>query len=368
MTNDAGATKGIAFTGTNAKLTIAGSLDNTKTGVIGGDDTSGSIVVTGTLTNKNTVGAKDITVSGKLSNLKNTAATEGYTGKITAGTVTVKEGGGVESALTDDTAGEYVVGKTVVNKGGTFITALNSKITAEKDSLTLYGEFSLDGGVLGTAADTPVTKFNLISGDTLTLNGDYTLDTVKEAGTAKFNVGSATKTGNVTVKTLTAAGADSVVVNGTLAVTDSLTAATAGSVQVASGTLATSLKAMNLEANATTGDVAAITGKAQSVATGFLHLRQDAVLDLDVGGTKVSKAGAATIVGLAGTPAGLIDLGAVELYKSASEAVKVTNGEIAATELEGFDHITTDTLKASRILGKDTITNTEDVRFFVSRR
>ena len=359
LTNDAGATKGIAFTGTDAKLTIAGSLDNTKTGVIGGDATSGSIVVTGTLTNKNTVGAKDITVSGKLSNLKNTAATEGYTGKITAGTVTVKEGGVVESALTDDAAGEYVVGKTVVNKGGTFITALNSKITAEKDSLTLHGEFSLDGGVLGTAADTPVTKFNLISGDTLTLNGDYTLDTVKEATGAKFNVGTdATKTGNVTVKTLTAAEAGSVVVNGTLAVTDSLTAATAGSVQVASGTLATSLKAMNLEADATTGNVAAIKDKTQSAAAGFLSLSQDAVLDLDVGGTKVSKDGAATIVGLAGTPAGLIDLGAVELYKSASEAVKVTNGEIAATELEGFDHITTDTLKASRILGKDTITNT----------
>ena len=359
LTNDAGAAKSIAFTGTNAKLTIAGSLDNTKTGVIGGDATSGSIVVTGTLTNKNTVGAKDITVSGKLSNLKNTAATEGYTGKITAGTVTVKEGGVVESALTDDTAGEYVVNKTVVNKGGTFITALNSKITAEKDSLTLHGEFSLDGGVLGTAADTPVTKFNLISDDILTLNGDYTLDTVKEAADAKFNVGTdATKTGNVTVKTLTAAGADSVVVNGTLAVTDSLTAATAASVQVASGTLATSLKAMNLETNATTGDVAAITGKTQSAANGFLHLGQDAVLDLDVGGTKVSKAGAATIVGLAGTSAGLIDLGAVELYKSASEAVKVTNGEIAATELEGFDNITTDTLKASRILGKDTITKT----------
>ena len=159
LTNDAGAAKGIAFTGTTAKLTIAGSLDNTKNGVIGRDATSGSIVVTGTLTNKNTVGAKDITVSGKLSNLKNTVATEGYTGKITAGTVTVKEGGVVESALT---AGEYVVDKTVVNKGGTFITALNSKITAEKDSLTLHGEFSLDGGVLGTAADTPVTKFNLI--------------------------------------------------------------------------------------------------------------------------------------------------------------------------------------------------------------
>ena len=359
LTNEAGTGKGIAFTETNAKLTIAGSLDNTKNGVIGGDATSGSIVVAGTLTNKNTVGAKDITVSGKLSNLKNTAATEGYTGKITAGTVTVKEGGVVESALTDDAAGEYVVDKTVVNKGGTFITALNSKITAEKDSLTLYGEFSLDGGVLGTAADTPVTKFNLISGDTLTLNGDYTLDTVKEADGAKFNVGTdATKTGNVTVKTLTAAGADSVVVNGTLAVTDSLTAATVGSVQVASGTLATSLKAMNLEADATTGDVAEITGKTQSAAAGFLTLRQDAVLDLDVGGTKVSKAGATTIVGLAGTPAGLIDLGAVELYKSASEAVKVTNGEIAATELEGFDNITTDTLKASRILGKDTIAHT----------
>ena len=240
-----------------------------------------------------------------------------------------------------------------------FITALNSKITAEKDSLTLHGEFSLDGGVLGTAADTPVTKFNLISGDTLTLNGDYTLDTVKEATGAKFNVGTdATKTGNVTVKTLTAVEAGSVVVNGTLAVTDSLTAATAGSVQVASGTLATSLKAMNLEADATTGNVAAIKDKTQSAAAGFLSLSQDAVLDLDVGGTKVSKDGAATIVGLAGTPAGLIDLGAVELYKSASEAVKVTNGEIAATELEGFDHITTDTLKASRILGKDTITNT----------
>ena len=359
LTNDAGAAKGIAFTGTNAKLTIAGSLDNTKTGVIGGDATSGSIVVTGTLTNKNTVGAKDITVSGKLSNLKNTAATEGYTGRITAGTVTVKEGGVVESALTDDAAGEYVVNKTVVNKGGTFITALNSNITAEKDSLTLHGEFSLDGGVLGTAADTPVTKFNLISGDILTLNGDYTLDTVKEVDSAKFNVGTdATKTGNVTVKTLTAAGADSVVVNGTLAVTDSLTAATAGSVQVASGTLATSLKAMNLEADATTGNVTAIKDKTQSAATGFLHLGQDAVLDLDVGGTKVSEAGAATIVELAGTTAGLIDLGAVELYKSASEAVKVTNGEIAATELEGFDHITTDTLKASRILGKDTIDQT----------
>ena len=360
LTNDAGTTqKGIAFTGTKAKLTIAGSLDNTKNGVIGGNATSGSIVVTGTLTNKNTVGAKDITVSGKLSNLKNTAATEGYTGKITAGTVTVKEGGVVESALTDDAAGEYVVGKTVVNKGGTFITALNSNIMAENDSLTLHGEFSLDGGVLGTAADTPVTKFNLISGDTLTLNGDYTLDTVKEATGAKFNVGTdATKTGNVTVKTLTAAGADSVVVNGTLAVTDSLTAATAASVQVASGTLATSLKAMNLETNATTGDVAAITGKTQSAATGFLHLSQDAVLDLDVGGTKVSMTGATTIVGLAGGTSGLIDLGAVELYKSASEAVKVTNGEIAATELEGFDHITTDTLKASRILGKDTIANT----------
>ena len=359
LTNEAGTGQGIVFTGANAKLTIAGSLDNTKNGVIGGDATSGSIVVTGTLTNKNTVGAKDITVSGKLSNLKNTAATEGYTGKITAGTVTVKEGGVVESALTDDAAGEYVVNKTVVNKGGTFITALNSKITAEKDSLTLYGEFSLDGGVLGTAADTPVTKFNLISGDILTLNGDYTLDTVKKADGAKFNVGTdATKTGNVTVKTLTAAGADSVVVNGTLAVTDSLTAATAGSVQVASGTLATSLKAMNLEANATTGDVAEITGKTRSAAAGFLSLSQDAVLDLDVGGTKVSKAGAATIVGLAGTTAGLIDLGAVELYKSASEAVKVTNGEIAATELEGFDHITTDTLKASRILGKDTIDKT----------
>lgn len=359
LTNDAGAAKGIAFTGTTAKLTIAGSLDNTKNGVIGRDATSGSIVVTGTLTNKNTVGAKDITVSGKLSNLKNTVATEGYTGKITAGTVTVKEGGVVESALTGDTAGEYVVDKTVVNKGGTFITALNSKITAEKDSLTLHGEFSLDGGVLGTAADTPVTKFNLISGDILTLNGDYTLDTVKEANGAKFNVGTdATKTGNVTVKTLTAAGANSVVVNGTLAVTDSLTAATAASVQVASGTLATSLKAMNLETNATTGDVAAITGKTQSAATGFLHLGQDAVLDLDVGGTKVSKAGAATIVELARTSAGLIDLGAVELYKSASEAVKVTNGEIAATELTGFEHITTDTLKASRILGKDTIDQT----------
>ena len=359
LTNDAGAAKGIAFTGTTAKLTIAGSLDNTKNGVIGRDATSGSIVVTGTLTNKNTVRAKDITVSGKLSNLKNTVATEGYTGKITAGTVTVKEGGVVESALTDDTAGEYVVDKTVVNKGGTFITALNSKITAEKDSLTLHGEFSLDGGVLGTAADTPVTKFNLISGDILTLNGDYTLDTVKEANGAKFNVGTdATKTGNVTVKTLTAAGADSVVVNGTLAVTDSLTAATAASVQVASGTLATSLKAMNLETNATTGDVAAITGKTQSAVTGFLLLGQDAVLDLDVGGTKVSKAGAATIVELAGTSAGLIDLGAVELYKSASEAVKVTNGEIAATELTGFEHITTDTLKASRILGKDTIDQT----------
>ncbi len=359
LTNEAGVATGITFTGANAKLTIDGSLDNTKNGVIGGDATSGSIVVTGTLTNKNTVGAKDITVSGKLSNLKNTAATEGYTGKITAGTVTVKEGGVVKSALTDDTAGEYVVGKTVVNKGGTFITALNSKITAEKDSLTLYGEFSLDGGVLGTAADTPVTKFNLISGDTLTLNGDYTLDTVKEATGAKFNVGTdATKTGNVTVKTLTAVDAGSVVVNGTLAVTDSLTAATAGSVQVASGTLATSLKAMNLEANATTGDVAVITGKTQSAANGFLTLSQDAVLDLDVGGTKVSKAGAATIVGLARTLGGLIDLGAVELYKSASEAVKVTNGEIAATELEGFDNITTDTLKASRILGKDTIANT----------
>ena len=356
LTNDAGAAKGIAFTGTKAQLTIAGSLDNTKTGVIGENAKSGSIVVTGTLTNKNTVGAKDITVSGKLSNLKNTAATEGYTGKITAGTVTVKEGGVVESALT---AGEYVVTETVVNKGGTFITALNSKITAEKDSLTLNGKFSLDGGVLGTAADTPVTKFNLISGDTLTLNGDYTLDTVKEATGAKFNVGTdATKTGNVTVKTLTAAEAGSVVVNGTLAVTDSLTAATAASVQVASGTLATSLKAMNLEANATTGDVAVITGKTRSAEAGFLTLSQDAVLDLDVGGTKVSKAGAATIVGLAGKPAGLIDLGAVELYKSASEAVKVTNGEIAATELEDFDHITTDTLKASRILGKDTITNT----------
>ena len=357
LTNDAGTTqKGIAFTGTKAKLTIAGSLDNTKNGVIGGDATSGSIVVTGTLTNKNTVGAKDITVSGKLSNLKNTAATEGYTGKITAGTVTVKEGGVVESALT---AGDYAVTETVVNKGGTFITALNSNITAENDSLTLNGKFSLDGGVLGTAADTPVTKFNLISGDILTLNGDYTLDTVKEAGSAKFNVGTdATKTGNVTVKTLTAAGADSVVVNGTLAVTDSLTAATAGSVQVASGTLATSLKAMNLEANATTGDVAAITGKTQSAQAGFLTLSQDAVLDLDVGGTKVSRTGATTIVGLAGTPAGLIDLGAVELYKSASEAVKVTNGEIAATELAGFDNITTDTLKASRILGKDTIDKT----------
>ena len=359
LTNDAGTTqKGIAFTGANAKLTIAGSLDNTKNGVIGGDATSGSIVVTGTLTNKNTVGAKDITVSGKLSNLKNTAATEGYTGKITAGTVTVKEGGVVEGALTDDAAGEYVVNKTVVNKGGTFITTLNSKITAEKDSLTLYGEFSLDGGVLGTAADTPVTKFNLISGDILTLNGDYTLDTVKEADGAKFIVGSATKTGNVTVKTLTAAGSDSVVVNGTLAVTDSLTAATAGSVKVASGTLATSLKAMNLEADATTGNVAAIKDKTQSAAAGFLSLSQDAVLDLDVGGTKVSKDGVATIVGLAGTPAGLIDLGAVELYKSASEAVKVTNGEIAATELAGFDNITTDTLKASRILGKNTIANT----------
>ena len=359
LTNEAGTGNGIAFTGANAKLTIDGSLDNTKNGVIGGDATSGSIVVTGTLTNKNTVGAKDITVSGKLSNLKNTAATEGYTGKITAGTVTVKEGGVVESALTDDTAGEYVVGKTVVNKGGTFITALNSKITAEKDSLTLHGEFSLDGGVLGTAADTPVTKFNLISGDILTLNGDYTLDTVKEATGAKFNVGTdATKTGNVTVKTLTAADAGFVVVNGTLAVTDSLTAATAGSVQVASGTLATSLKAMNLEADATTGNVAAIKDKTQSAAAGFLSLSQDAVLDLDVGGTKVSKTGAATIVGLAGTPAGLIDLGAVELYKSASEAVKVTNGEIAATELEGFDNITTDTLKASRILGKDTIDKT----------
>ena len=359
LTNEAGTGQGIVFTGAKVKLTIAGSLDNTKNGVIGGDATSGSIDVTGTLTNKNTVGAKDITVSGKLSNLKNTAATEGYTGKITAGTVTVKEGGVVESALTDDDGGEYVVGKTVVNKGGTFITALNSKITAEKDSLTLHGEFSLDGGVLGTAADTPVTKFNLISGDTLTLNGDYTLDTVKEATGAKFNVGTdATKTGNVTVKTLTAAGADSVAVNGTLAVTDSLTAATAGSVQVASGTLATSLKAMNLEANATTGDVAEITGKTRSAAAGFLSLSQDAVLDLDVGGTKVSKAGAATIVGLAGTTDGLIDLGAVELYKSASEAVKVTNGEIAATELEGFDHITTDTLKASRILGKDTIDKT----------
>ena len=357
LTNDAGTTqKGIAFTGTKAKLTIAGSLDNTKNGVIGGDATSGSIVVTGTLTNKNTVGAKDITVSGKLSNLKNTAATEGYTGKITAGTVTVKEGGVVESALT---AGDYAVTETVVNKGGTFITALNSNITAENDSLTLNGKFSLDGGVLGTAADTPVTKFNLISGDILTLNGDYTLDTVKEAGSAKFNVGTdATKTGNVTVKTLTAAGADSVVVNGTLAVTDSLTAATAGSVQVASGTLATSLKAMNLEANATTGDVAAITGKTQSAQAGFLTLSQDAVLDLDVGGTKVSRTGATTIVGLAGRPAGLIDLGAVELYKSASEAVKVTNGEIAATELAGFDNITTDTLKASRILGKDTIDKT----------
>ncbi|MEI3354314.1 MAG: autotransporter domain-containing protein [Duodenibacillus massiliensis] len=356
LTNEAGTDKGITFTGTNAKLTIAGSLDNTKTGVIGKDATSGSIVVTGTLTNKNTVGAKDIAVSGKLSNLKNTAATEGYTGKITAGTVTVKEGGVVESALA---TGEYAVTETVVNKGGTFITALNSQITAENDSLTLHGKFSLDGGVLGTAADTPVTKFNLSSSDTLTLNGDYTLDTVKEATGAKFNVGTdATKTGNVTVKTLTAAGANSVVVNGTLAVTDSLTAATAGSVQVASGTLATSLKAMNLEANATTGDVAAITGKTRSAVADFLTLSQDAVLDLDVGGTKVSQTGAATIVGLAGTPAGLIDLGAVELYKSASEAVKVTNGEIAATELAGFDNITTDTLKASRILGKDRIDKT----------
>ena len=349
--------KTIGFTADGGKLVIDGSLDNAKTATLGNANTSGAVAVNGTLSNKGSIAVKDITVAGKLSNLKSVVTADAYTGKVTASTVKVEKGGVVESAIATDS---YVVDTTTVEEGGAFITSLNAKITADNDSLSLGGKsFVLNGGVLGTAADAPVTKFNLGASDSLTLNGEYALDTVKQATGAAFNVGNAAtdKTGNVTVKTLDAV-ANGVTVNGSLCVTDSLSAE-ASSINVGEGTLTTSLKAMNLEVNSTTGAIAAIKDKTKSVTDGFLTLGQNGTLALDLGSDKLVKTSATTLKNLLQTQGGLIDVGAVDLYTDRDTAIAVTNGEIKLTDLAGFEGITTDTLKSSRITGVgDTITST----------
>ena len=296
---------------------------------IGTDKSSGSLVVAGTLTNKANIAVQNVSVSGKLSN-QYAQTTPSYTGKVEAVKLTVEKGGVVESEIASD---KYVVGTTTIEEGGAFVTKLNGSVAGSttKNALSGFGKFELNGGVLGTAADSQITNFDLVSGDSLTLNASYDLDTVETAAANNLIVG---EDGVVSVQ--------------------SLTANVTGAVSV-SGTLSTSLKAVNAKTDEK-GDVVDVdaTNKKISVGQGALALNSDATLQLDVGADKLSKTGVATIKSWVNNTNGLIDLGSVAI-----EDLTATNGEIKVGDLVDLDGITTDTLKSSRITEiEDAITKT----------
>lgn len=350
-----------------ATLTIAeeASFVNNETVKVG-DTNNANLVVDGVFTNNKTLNVSGgaVTVAGTLTNTY--AAASGNNAEVaatlSAASLTVEDGGVVRSDLTKPAASAgtpstdklYTVAETTLEEGSAFITTLNKRFaaTGNNDALQINGiSFVLQGGVLGTAADAPITSIELVIGAGLTVDAAY--DTAYTrinvgADDSKLNV---TKDGVLTVATLDAstAGEAAVTVDGTMTVTNTVKTGAAGQIKIkVGGTMSASLGALGYEINSN----GAVAKKTDGVSSG-MTVDNTGVLEI-TGLTGTLKApdittlkGIATANGIKG----LIDLGDVALDG-------VSGSTIEYSKLSDYANIATTALKEATITKTDSITST----------
>ena len=356
-------------------LTVAKGADFVNTGFISGSAktennkttytvaNTGDVFVAGTFTNYGTVDGKTV---------------NGYIG---ANSLTVKEGGVLNTKITDS----YAVAKTTVK--GTFnLTELNSSVSGKetdpKDQLVLAGGMTLDGGLvtlngqeftgnvqLGLSDGKPDATDATVAAATVVVKGarDYKASqiTFRPKGQSQGNDSTLTLEegyeGTYTVGTLDAVGAGSVNVNGgTLNVDTKLTTKavnTGANVHVGEdGTLALTKTAIGLTV-ATSGDTETF-----AVAQTFNGVQNNGrVLVTGLDGMTVK---AATLTGIKkaivknADSTGFIDFGKLAVDATTVSGYNATANTLTATGAETLSGMHLDQFKNTTVTGVSGASNT----------
>ena len=352
LTNNAGGmiTLGDTNASTGASLSIVKAGASQNAGTISGSNTSevivakdvafsntgtidlgqdGSLEVTGTLTN--------VYTPAVLKDDKKTVKTPAVAGTINANTLTIKNGGVVDTEFVIADSGDantqiatkdtYTVKTTTIEEGGKFVTSLNGQVDTSKDPkdiVELKQNFVLAGGeIVERTSNTAVSDLKLAAGKTLTAEADYTFGKIIADGTgSNFNIDG----GAVTVADLKTAG--TVISNG-----GSLQAATLkageGNITVEDGTLTASLANLNLKVKSSDKSLEAdgtSSTNLNDVKDKAIKIGQAGVLvisDFQTSESSIAltKTGVATLLGASGKVdsanfAGVIDLGNVNLEEN----------------------------------------------------
>lgn len=338
----------------------AGTIDGSGSLVVGKDvafsnskvinlGTDGTINVEGTLTNVHT--------QASLNADNTTIVTPAVYGQITAKTLTIGNGGVVNTEFAIADAGDkdaaptaattYTVGTTTIQEGGKFVTSLNSRadnVAVDKDHaadiIALQGAFELDGGLIYDRTEKAVSDLKVSgSGNSLTVMADYDFGKIVAKDQAKFTIDG----GNVKLSSLTAD-------QGTVAVTD--------------GSLTTTLATLNLAVKGTAFDDNSTD--VDTVANGAISIGSKGTLVIsDYQGKETAVALKSTeITKLLGTSTGkvasndgIIDLGNVNF---SDITANTTTKRYDYSALNAIHGITTDTFKAASF-NADTIEHSESL-------
>ena len=350
------AKEGAANIAKDSVLTVTGA-DSVNYGTIGGvtsgeGDTAttslGTLAVAGTLSNLGTI-STDVVVTGTLNNNTVTSTTSPAYGLIDGNSLTVKDGGVVNTKISEGTNALYRVATTTVKKGGTFnVLELNSKssgATANDQMLFAGATLILDGGSIQVAGtdykgSVKLGMQNAKDTELQIQSGDYEAKAVTFGGaqTASLTV----KGGSYTVGTLDTTNAKAVTVNadGKLVVTDSLKAAAGDQTVVnVAGELSTKLVALGYTIGSD-GKLAAVTTGA-TAAQGSIGLENGGVFYVtDIGAEKLTTAEVNTLKKITTGTSGLVDFGSLAISDLKIDA---TNNTIKVGDL--IAGVTTDTLK-----------------------
>ncbi|WP_165650187.1 ESPR-type extended signal peptide-containing protein, partial [Sutterella wadsworthensis] len=350
------AKEGAANIAKDSVLTVTGA-DSVNYSTIGGvtsdeGDTAttslGTLAVAGTLSNLGTI-STDVVVTGTLNNNTVTSTTSPAYGLIDGNSLTVKDGGVVNTKISEGTNALYRVATTTVKKGGTFnVLELNSKssgATANDQMLFAGATLILDGGSIQVAGtdykgSVKLGMQNAKDTELQIQSGDYEAKAVTFGGaqTASLTV----KGGSYTVGTLDTTNAKAVTVDadGKLVVTDSLKAAAGDQTVVnVAGELSTKLVALGYTIGSD-GKLAAVTTGA-TAAQGSIGLENGGVFYVtDIGAEKLTTAEVNTLKKITTGTSGLVDFGSLAISDLKIDA---TNNTIKVGDL--IAGVTTDTLK-----------------------
>ena len=378
------ATSGTTFTVTGASvnagtITLTNEKDNfvvaegaslTNTGLIGGESVakvSGTLTVAGTLVNKETgtLYTTNLVVDGTLetgvatTDKKNPAKAFQFTN------ITLNENGKINVVGEADELTPFYVsdasgttlklhdgvwnlkGGTIEVNGTNVLVETSDVVLGSTNATTLNvaGAYALGDISLATGAK----SVNVVAKDGAALTAGkvaLTSDTAS-AGSLKVDEGAVVTVDELSLKNFT-----TTVSGGSLTINDKLTTtASNGTVFVQAGALNTSLAALGLKLDATTG------ADEGNVVDGTITLGQDGSLKVsdDLSGVSVKKADLAELTSkLAAGSKGLIDLGAIQISDlDASKPIK-------QSDLSALAGIKTDALSQATITEVTRITQSAD--------